>query len=108
MKLISKSKLLKIINRYGVNKQLRKFNEEVFEVNEAIIKLENSSFPDSEHLRAVKEEIADVLVLLNQFMCLYNIKSDDIADIMEYKIYRTLKRMESDQCQTIINTENLV
>lgn len=41
-------KLLKIINHYGVMPQLKYFQSEVFELNEAIIKYENRSLVTKE------------------------------------------------------------
>ena len=79
-------KLFKIFSHFGYRKQLRKFNEECYELTEAM--LDN----DKEH---IKEEIADVQVLLNQFKELYEIYDDEIVEIMEHKIDRTLERIKA-------------
>lgn len=79
-------KLFKIFSHFGYRKQLRKFNEECYELIEAM--LDN----DKEH---IKEEIADVQVLLNQFKELYKIYDDEIVEIMEQKIERTLERIKA-------------
>ena len=86
-------KLLKIINHYGVNHQQRKLQEEVFELNEAIIRAENKYEPiqDIDH---IAEEIADVEVMLLQFKEYYHIDGNDILKIMNEKIDRQLERME--------------
>lgn len=90
-----KEKLLKIIDTYGINHQLKKLNEETFEVIEAICKCEYKETSinqlDKNH---IAQEIADVLVMLEQFKLHYNIKNEDIEKIMDYKIDRQIKRIE--------------
>lgn len=114
------NKLRKIINYYGINKQLKYFQSEIFELNEAILYYEKTSFyelfsdawrnvrntfcgimsqqqekdPRREH---VIEEIADVMVMLKQFQLKYNIKTEDIKKVMQYKIARQLERSEKDE-----------
>lgn len=89
-----KDKLLKIIKHYGVLPQLKYFQGEVFELNEAIIDYEwTGDLPEVKH---IKEEIADVMVMLKQFQEYYMIKDEDIIDIMEKKIDRQLERIEAE------------
>ena len=95
-------KLLNIINHYGVLPQLKYFQSEVFELNEAIIKYEYeldgdnySSFTDElkEH---IAEEIADIEVMLLQFKEYYHIDGNEILRIMNEKIDRQLGRLENE------------
>lgn len=79
-------KLFKIFSHFGLRKQLKKLSEECYELIEAM--LDN----DKEH---IKEEIADVQVLLNQFKEYHEIYDDEIVDIMEHKIDRTIERVKS-------------
>ena len=92
-----KEKLLEIIYTYGINAQLKKFNEEFFELIEAIFNYEYEKLdflnPPS-NKKYVVEEMADVLVMLEQFKLYYNIKNEDIKKIMDYKIDRQIKRIE--------------
>ena len=100
-----KNDLLKIINNYGVNNQLRKFNEECFELIEAIFQYEeqkrvcdiccNNEHSDRE-LEHVIEEMADVQVVLDQLQHYFGIEDKDIWDVMKFKIDRQLKRMEAN------------
>ncbi len=105
-------KLRKIINHYGINKQLKYFQSEVFELNEAIIKRNNQGLMESvaqsivfafstildvktidnskEH---IKEEIADVMVMLKQFQLYYDIPTSEIKKIMKNKVERQLNRI---------------
>jgi NTP pyrophosphatase (non-canonical NTP hydrolase) len=108
-------KLRKIINHYGVDKQLKYFQSEVFELNEAIIKQNNMGFMENaflgmQHILAsilniesldpskehIKEEIADVMVLLKQFQLYYDISTEEIKSIMKDKIARQLERMAKE------------
>ena len=90
-----KKDLLKIINNYGVMKQLKYFQSEVFELNESIIRAENPYEPikDIDH---IAEEIADVQVMLNQFKEYYGITDKEIGEFMAYKIERQLERIKEE------------
>lgn len=94
-------KLLKIINHYGVMPQLKYFQSEVFELNEAIIRHEN--LPDgilghtkNEYKNHIAEEIADVMVMLEQFKLYYGITSEEITKIFWSKVDRQLGRIENE------------
>lgn len=96
-----KDKLLDIINNYGVDNQQRKFEEEVFELQQAIntYELQHSveyEIPLSELIGSKKhiiEEISDCLVLLKQFQYYYDIKDVEIKHIMKQKIDRQIGRI---------------
>lgn len=108
------NKLRKIIDHYGINKQLKYFQSEVFELNEAIIKEQNTgcieTIVDSlwktfapllgqEHEDKkyhIKEEIADVMVMLKQIQLYYDIPTTEIKNIMNFKINRTLDRIKEE------------
>lgn len=75
--------LLKIINHYGVMPQLKYFQSEVFELNEAIIEMVNDEYNyylqvESSHINHIAEEISDVLVMLSQFPLYYHKLLDDL------------------------------
>ena len=102
-----KEDLLKIINNYGVMPQLKYFQSEVFELNEAIISYEvvqNKAlaeidcYPEwhEKYKKDIAEEIADVIVMLKQFQYYYEIKDEEIEDIMKFKIERQLERIEKE------------
>lgn len=102
-----KKDLLKIINYHGVNHQQRKLAEEVFELQEAIttyeqeqalkelldIKVIDSDISKKEH---IAEEIADVAVLLNQFIDYYDLDGGKIQELADYKIKRQLERIKNE------------
>ena len=99
-------KLKSIIEYYGYRNQLKKFNEESFEVIEAVMDLEEQivtccecgcSECHTKHERGhLEEEIADALVLLNQFICYYDLNENDIMDTVYKKIDRQLARIEEE------------
>ena len=84
-----KEKLLRIINNYGLNHQQRKLEEEVYELQEAIIKGD-----DKEH---IAEELADVCVLLMQITNYLKIDVPSIDKIMEMKIDRQIERIKNEK-----------
>ena len=84
-------KFLKIIKKYGILHQQKKLQEEVFELQEAIYE---EQFCQVHNLDHVKEELADVMVLLNEISRYYGIEFNDLYPIMKYKVDRTINRME--------------
>lgn len=94
-----KDKLKTIINHYGINAQQRQFAEEVFELQEAIILMENEEYSyitqvDECNKNDIAEEIADCMVMLNQFKEYYNITDEQIKINMDYKIDRQMLRIK--------------
>lgn len=85
--------LEKIIGHYGINNQLKKFNEETYELVEAILTFGKEN--NYKSLNHVIEEIGDVYVVLKQLQIYYGISESEIEDIMKFKIERQLQRIES-------------
>lgn len=102
-----KEDLLKIIEHYGVLPQLKYFQSEVFELNEAIIKYEDYSYENYDYgigkvdwtrwREHIAEEIADCYVMLEQFRYYYNIPDMTIDKIMHDKTKRQLERIEESK-----------
>lgn len=99
-----KADLLKIIKHYGINSQQRKLEEEVFELQEAVTthELKQSVEYDiplteivgtKEH---IAEELADVMVILEQIKLYYEISSEEITKIFWSKVERQLRRIENE------------
>ena len=98
-----KENLLKIIKHYGVLPQLKQFNEEAYELIEAIIAKEimyqssdTTNSMDKFNLEHIVEEIADCYVMLNQFQLYYGIENKQIEETMKFKIDRQLERLNKD------------
>lgn len=100
--MIKDDNYLKIINHYGINNQQRKLAEEVFELQEAITIERNKNYfgkgsdycDDIEH---IAEELADVMVILEQFKRYYNIPDDKIEKIKEFKVKRQIERIDNNE-----------
>ena len=98
-----KDNLLKIIEHYGVLPQLKYFQSEVFELNEAIISTNTCDYygineRDYEETKEhIAEEIADVLVMLIQFKEQYQITDKQVKEVMENKINRQLERIQNEK-----------
>ena len=96
----AEDKLLKIIKHYGVLKQLKYFQSEVFELNEAIINRElhwnyDTEIQDIKPLdKHIAEEISDCFVMLKQFQYYYGITDEEIINNMQFKIKRQLERIK--------------
>ena len=97
-----KEDLLKIINHYGIKKQLKYIHSEYFELDEAVINAEHNRYigiirkPGERAINDIVEELADVMVMLKQFQYLYEIEDKQIEDIMKYKIKRQLERIDKE------------
>lgn len=97
-----KENLLQIINHYGIKSQQRKLQEEVFELQEAIINAENNRLigiirkPCELAIEHITEEIADVLNMVEQFMYYYDIDIQDVIEIKHQKINRQLERINKE------------
>jgi MazG nucleotide pyrophosphohydrolase domain. len=95
-------KLLKIIGTFGLNNQKRKFAEESFEFIEAVTEYEcDIRWEDYDRREvacdkgAITEELADCMVLLRQFVCFFQIPEEEVEKMIEFKINRTLERMNN-------------
>ena len=99
-----KTKLLKIINHYGIKHQQRKLQEEVFELQEAIIRYEDAKeeneYGGIKNLKAFKEyieeEMSDVCNLLMEICNYYDLSIRNITKTMEYKLERQITRVENE------------
>lgn len=98
-----KENLLKIINHYGLMKQLKYIHSEYFELDEAILNYENyEDLVDIEEgtKNSLKNdiigEIADIMVMLRQIQYHYGISDEDIEAVMNYKVGRQLDRIRNE------------
>lgn len=74
-----------ITEHYGINTELKKLSEEVFELQEAILEKHNT-----EH---ITEELADVYVVLEQVRRAYEINTEELAKVMNDKVDRQIQRI---------------
>lgn len=73
-----------ILNIYGEEAQAKKVIEELAELQRAIVR---------EDVENIHEEIADVIIMLEQLMAFEVIDTKKIDEIIESKIERELKRI---------------
>ena len=79
----------RIIRHYGYDNQLGKLVEELRELEQVILY-------EASNIEHLKEEIADVLNLIEQIVN-YQGWNDDVEEIKEYKIRRQIGRIENDK-----------
>ena len=82
------NKLLTIFYTYGKSHQVSKLLEEVGEFIETVM---------NEDKENMVQEMADCMVLLNQFKEYYGITDEEIINNMEFKIKRQLERIENEE-----------
>lgn len=108
-------KIRYILNYFGIKNQLKKINEEVFELNEAAIEYinkgaietvcENISYvmanllnvEHTDYKKNIKEELADVYLMLKQIQLYFDISEEELQKNIEYKVNRTIKRIEKEE-----------
>ena len=86
------------IARYGVDHQVDVAIEEMAELTKALLKMRRGakSFTDWEaEWAAVREEMADVNIMLSQLELIFG----DVADIEEAKLIRLQKRLDASADQ---------
>lgn len=96
-----------IMNHFGLRSQMRKLDEETYELLEAInnyeaLIFENDCYGDVytiEELRIFRdhivEEMGDVLILLTQFIARYRIDKEELDEWMDSKLDRTEYRIKT-------------
>lgn len=91
-----------IADKYGRNLQSTKAIEELAELQQAICKLnlsiaQNKGFEKEIQLKGnVKEEIADVVIMINQLLYLFDIDEGHIASLIYFKLNRQIERIEKE------------
>lgn len=90
----------KIADTYGYDAQSRQLIEEMAELTQAINKAWRMG-NDFDNLlvqkRNIKEEIADVTIMLEQMKYLLQISDTEINEIIEQKLNRQLERIEKNE-----------
>ena len=80
--------LHKLVNKYGVI-QLFVAVEELSELQKELCKF----FRGSPKIENIKEEIADVIIMLYQLKDYFMIEDKELQDIVKYKLERTKERL---------------
>lgn len=90
-----RSIMAEIINYYGHESQKMMLLEEMAELQKEICK-DMRYDPD---LEAITEEVADVLIMLEQIQMMYHISETRLHAITNEKLHRQLRRMEHESAQ---------
>ena len=88
-------KKMKIIEYYGENHQRFKAAEELSELQTLILQDANKN--GKVPINRIIEEIADVYIMLSQLKIIYGIDGRDIEPFIDWKLDRTLKRIEGEK-----------
>lgn len=85
----------KIISTYDQSSRADLAIEEMAELQKALLKYRRADRPELQALRMkdIAEEIADVQIMLDQLIEVYDCR-DDVERMIGYKIERQLKRIE--------------
>ena len=93
---------LDVIEYFGVRNQMKKLNEECFEFLEAVDNYEDElAFHLTDKVGEnmlrdhVIEEMGDILTILTQFIEKYEISQEELDPYMDFKLQRTLDRINS-------------
>ena len=90
---IDEEKVKRIADYYGWNNQLKQLSEECSELSvEALHYIR-----EGKGIERIFEEIADVLIMINQIVYLIGHGYGDIEKYAEFKLDRQLRRIEREQ-----------
>ena len=102
-------KALAVIEHYGPIHQLKKINEECYELCEAVSDYEYAyNFIHTTHETILKkrehlvEELSDCYALLREVQKFYNIPDEEVGAIMNYKYDRQLGRIEQEKLANLV------
>ena len=90
--MIDEEKVKEIAEHYGLKNQLRQLAEECCELS-----VEASHSARKGTTVKIIEEMADVMIMIEQVIYLAKIDKCDIEDCINYKINRQLKRIEEEE-----------
>lgn len=86
----------KIIEFYGKENQSRMAMEECAELIQAINKC--LRYPDNAECKSnLIEEMVDVLIVIEQLKCIFNVSNVDMDFWIDKKVRRIFERMESEK-----------
>lgn len=87
-----KEQLQEIVNHYGHESQKAMLFEEMSELQKEICK----DIRNKRNVEHIAEELADVYIMLQQMQLIYGITDEQIEQVVQDKIERTLDRIEGE------------
>ena len=97
---MEKDKLQMIADHYGIKEQMRQLAEECSELAVEA----NHSARKGTTVKII-EEIADVLIMMEQVVYLSGIDRKDIDECIQYKLERQMKRIEEEESDVLRKTK---
>ena len=91
-RIIANPRIVEIADYYGIEKQLHQLAEECSE-----LAVEASHSARKGVTVKIIEEMADVLLMIEQVVYLANIAIDDINECIQFKIDRQLERIKEEK-----------
>ena len=91
-RIIANTRIMEIADHYGIEKQLHQLAEECSE-----LAVEASHSARKGVTVKIIEEMADVLLMIEQVIYLSKIDKCDIEDCIEFKLNRQMKRIEEEE-----------
>ena len=90
-RIIANPRIIEIADHYGIEKQLHQLAEECSE-----LAVESSHSARNGTTVKIIEEIADVLIMIEQVIYLSKIDKCDIEDCIEFKLNRQMNRISNE------------
>ncbi len=90
--MLNKKNIKEIIGHFGETMQLQKTVEEFAELSVELIKHSHGK----DRRKQIVEEMADVIIMLEQVVRILNIKDEEIEEVMNMKIQRTLDYIDEE------------
>ena len=114
-----RDRYLSVMDYFGVRKQMKKLNEECYELVEAIDNYEDyvafgdgynrdeiSASAETVFRDAIVEEMGDLLNVCTQFILRYGITQDELDLVMNFKLERTEDLIEEGYFEEIEKKKN--
>ncbi len=91
-RIIANTKIMEIADHYGIKRQMHQLAEECSE-----LAVEASHSARKGTTVKIIEEMADVLIMIEQVVYLAKIDMCDIEDCINYKLNRQMKRIKEEK-----------
>lgn len=91
------NKNYEILEHYGIEEQIIIWIEEMSELTKELCKWQRKKYLTSEHLKAMKFEVTDVQVSLDQIKKAINYALEEQEENYEFKVDRQLERMKEEK-----------
>ena len=91
-----RTKAYKIAKHYGLTKQKFQALQELNELSAVLLRRKDQIANRADHINNLIDEIADVLVMIEQIKTLYHIDDKDVSARITFKLNRQIERIEAE------------